>query len=74
MGKAISGGVAIRLGSGTFPVFCLGGILLNRRYVQIERGYNVRRAFQRLSGACCIVTRFIDSYALWLRQPRIVPA
>lgn len=74
MGKAISGGVAIRLRSGTFPVSCLDGILLSRRYVQIERGYNVRRAFQGLSGACCIVTRFVDSYALWRQQPRIVPA
>jgi hypothetical protein len=74
MEKAISGGVATRLGSGTFPVSCLDGILLIRRYVQIECGYNVRHAFQGLSGACCIVTRFVDSYVLWRRQPRIVPA
>ena len=74
MGKTISGGVAIRLRSGTFLVPCLDEILLSQRYVQIECGYNVRHAFQGLSGACCIVTRFVDSYVLWRRQPRIVPA
>jgi hypothetical protein len=58
MGKAISGGVAIRLGSGTFPVSCLDGILLSRRYVKLNAAIMFVVPFKACSGPA---VRFVDS-------------